>query len=271
MGAFWDLKQRIWSESKKTWRVALPGIIARVSSFGTVVVTQSFIGHVSDLDLAGYALVQTLSIRFITGILLRMSSATETLCGQSFGAGQDHMMESIANSGGYISLWSIPQAYTYVFSLIIQMYLQAQLKNMIVAWLSVFQFAIHILLSLLFVYKLNLGVSGAMLALMISSWSLVIGEFIYIFRGWCPNSWKGFTFAAFKDLMPLVKLSVSSGVMLCLELWYNVVLVLLAGYMANAEVAISAFSIWYQHMLLFFSLRIMLEDLQLIFYDSFTA
>ncbi|KAF5767123.1 hypothetical protein HanRHA438_Chr14g0630531 [Helianthus annuus] len=45
------------------------------------------------------------------------------------------------------------------------MYLQAQLKNMIVAWLSVFQFAIHILLSLLFVYKLNLGVSGAMLAL----------------------------------------------------------------------------------------------------------
>ncbi|KAJ0466377.1 hypothetical protein HanIR_Chr14g0671411 [Helianthus annuus] len=104
-------------------------------------------------------------------------------------------------------------------------------------------FAIHILLSLLFVYKLNLGVSGAMLALMISSWSLVIGEFIYIFRGWCPNSWKGFTFAAFKDLMPLVKLSVSSGVMLCLELWYNVVLVLLAGYMANAEVAISAFSI----------------------------
>ncbi|KAJ0851752.1 hypothetical protein HanRHA438_Chr14g0630541 [Helianthus annuus] len=78
---------------------------------------------------------------------------------------------------------------------------------------------------------------------MISSWSLVIGEFIYIFRGWCPNSWKGFTFAAFKDLMPLVKLSVSSGVMLCLELWYNVVLVLLAGYMANAEVAISAFSI----------------------------
>ncbi|KAJ0439514.1 putative multi antimicrobial extrusion protein [Helianthus annuus] len=345
-----DLKQRIWSESKKTWRVALPGIIARVSSFGTVVVTQSFIGHVSDLDLAGYALVQTLSIRFINGILvssphsfaciinnkvnivelslksqlipviyignvylvfvylfvitvitdclyqqLGMSSATETLCGQSFGAGQDHMMgihlqrswivdfitltiflpvlifgtqifklvgeeESIANSGGYISLWFIPQAYTYVFSLTIQMYLQAQLKNMIVAWLSVFQFTIHILLSLLFVYKLNLGVSGAMLALVMSSWSLVIGEFIYIFGGWCPNSWKGFTFAAFKDLMPLVKLSVSSGVMLChyltskgecsltiimcsLELWYNAVLVLLAGYMANAEVAISAFSI----------------------------
>ncbi|XP_076932926.1 protein DETOXIFICATION 24-like [Bidens hawaiensis] len=207
-----------------------------------------------------------------------MSSATETLCGQSFGAGQHYMMgihlqrswivdlttvtiflpvlifgsqiyklvgqeESIANSGGYISLWFIPYVYSYVFSLTIQMYLQAQLKNMIIAWIAAFQFVIHILVSLLFVYKLNLGVSGAMLALVISSWALVIGEFIYVFGGWCPNTWKGFTIAAFKDLVPVVKLSISSGVMLCLEMWYYCILVLLAGYMENAEVAISAFSI----------------------------
>ncbi|MFS8026986.1 hypothetical protein Hanom_Chr16g01493141 [Helianthus anomalus] len=36
-------------------------------------------------------------------------------------------------------------------------------------------------LSLLFVYKLNMGISGAMIALSMSSWFLVIGEFIYIF------------------------------------------------------------------------------------------
>ncbi|KAI3821184.1 hypothetical protein L1987_08743 [Smallanthus sonchifolius] len=64
-----DLKQRIWNESKKIWRVALPSIISRVSAFGTVVVTQSFIGRVTDIDLADYALVQTLSVRFINGIL----------------------------------------------------------------------------------------------------------------------------------------------------------------------------------------------------------
>lgn len=273
-----DLKERIWDESKKIWRVALPSIISRVCAFGTIVVTQSFVGHISDLDLAGYALVQTLSVRFVNGILLGMSSATETLCGQAFGAGQTHMMgiylqrswivdlitltvllpififgtqifrlvgeeESLAKSGGYISLWFIPFIYNYIFSLTIQMYLQAQLKNMIIAWLSAFQFAIHIPLSMLFVYKLNMGIAGAMIALSMSSWFLVIGEFIYIFGGWCPNSWKGFTIAAFKDLLPVVKLSLSSGVMLCLELWYYAILVLLAGYMEDAEVAISAFSI----------------------------
>ncbi|KAJ0739774.1 putative multi antimicrobial extrusion protein [Helianthus annuus] len=273
-----DLKGRIWDESRRIWRVALPSVISRVCTFGTIVVTQSFIGHISNIDLAGFALVQTLSVRFVNGILLGMSSATETLCGQAFGAGQHHMMgiylqrswivdlitltvllpififstqifkllgqdEAVANSGGYISLWFIPFVYNYVFSLTLQMYLQAQLKNMIIAWLSIFRFGFHILLSFLLVYTLNLGVAGAMIALSVSSWFLVFGEFVYVFGGWCPNSWKGFTVAAFKDLVPVVKLSISSGVMLCLELWYYAVLVLLAGYMEDAEVAISAFSI----------------------------
>ncbi|KAL4561429.1 hypothetical protein LXL04_033595 [Taraxacum kok-saghyz] len=244
-----DLKQRVWTESKKIWRVALPGVISRVCAFGTIVVTQSFIGHISDMDLAAYALVQTLSVRFVNGILIGMSSATETLCGQAFGAGHHHMMgiylqrswivdfltltvllpififatqlyrligedEAIAVSGGYVSLWFIPFVYNFVFSLTIQMFLQAQLKNMVIAWLSLFQFGIHIPLSWLLVTKLGFGVPGAMIALSSSSWFLVIGEFIYIFGGWCPLSWKGFTVASFKDLVPVVKLSLSSGVML---------------------------------------------------------
>ncbi|KAM0061018.1 hypothetical protein Hdeb2414_s0004g00130991 [Helianthus debilis subsp. tardiflorus] len=111
--------------------------------------------------------------------------------------------------------------------------------------LSSFQFVIHILLSILFVYKLNMGVSGAMIALSISSWFLMIREFIYIFGGWCPDSWKGFTVAAFKDLVPVIKLSISSGKYFlgAMDLLYYAVLVLLARYMPNTKVAISAFSI----------------------------
>ncbi|KAI3511254.1 hypothetical protein L1887_18402 [Cichorium endivia] len=252
-----NLKERVWTESKKIWRVAFPGVISRVCAFGTIVITQSFIGHISDMDLAGYALVQTLSVRFVNGILLGMSSATETLCGQAFGAGQHHMMgiylqrswiidflaltvmlpififatqlyrllgedEAISVSGGYVSLWFIPFVYNFVFSLTIQMYLMAQLKNMMIAWLSIFQFALHIPLSWLLVYKLSFGVPGAMIALCVSSWFLVIGEFIYIFGGWCPYTWQGFTVAAFKDLYSVVKLSISSGVMVCLELCLNI-------------------------------------------------
>ncbi|KAL0404706.1 UNVERIFIED_CONTAM: protein DETOXIFICATION 24 [Sesamum radiatum] len=274
-----DLKGRIWEESKKIWRVALPSIISWVTSFGTIVVTQLFIGHISSVDLAGYALVQTITVRFVDGIVTGMSSATETLCGQAIGAKQYHMMgiflqrswlvdlatvtillpififgtpifnllgerHNIATSAGRISLWFILFVYSIAFSMTIQMYLQAQQKNMVIAWLSVMQFVIHILLSWLFVYVLHWGTNGAMAALSISSWLLVCGEFVYIFGGWCADSWKGFSFAAFKDIFPVVKLSISSGLMVCLELWYNAILVLLAGYMKNAEASISAFSIW---------------------------
>ncbi|KAF5937978.1 hypothetical protein HYC85_025484 [Camellia sinensis] len=68
-----DLKKRVWVESRKIWRVAFPGILARVSLFGTLVITQSFMGHISELDLAAYALVQTLIVRFSNGILVSPS------------------------------------------------------------------------------------------------------------------------------------------------------------------------------------------------------
>lgn len=65
-----DIKGRIWIESKSIWRIAFPSILFRVTSFGMLVVTQSYMGHISELDLAAYALVQTLGVRFVNGILV---------------------------------------------------------------------------------------------------------------------------------------------------------------------------------------------------------
>ncbi|GAV57464.1 MatE domain-containing protein [Cephalotus follicularis] len=272
------MKTRVWFESKKIWRIAFPSMLFRVSGFGLYLVTQSFIGHIGEVPLVAYALVQTMIIRFVNGVLLGMASATETLCGQSFGAKQYHMMgiylqrswivnfvtatitvpalvfatpifrllgeeEDIAIEIGTISLWFIPFVYSLVFSMTIQMYLQAQLKNLVIGVLSTSAFVVHILLSWIFVSKLNWGLSGAMSALNISAWIPIFGGFVYIFGGWCPHTWKGFTKAAFTDLLPVVKISISSGAMLCLEVWYDAILVLVAGYMQNAEVSVSAFSI----------------------------
>ncbi|KAK6232659.1 hypothetical protein SCA6_002732 [Theobroma cacao] len=273
-----DLKRRLWIESKTIWRIAFPSILSRVTSFGMIIVTQSFIGHISEVELATYALVQSILIRFMYGIVIGMSSATETLCGQAFGAGHHHMMgiylqrswivdgitatilaplfifatpilrllgqeEELAVAAGPIALWFIPMIYSFVMSLTISMFLQAQLKNLIVGWVSTASFVFHVLLSWMFVNKFNWGVNGAMAAMIISGWTSVVGQVVYVFGGWCPNTWKGFSIAAFGDLLPVVKLSISSGVMICLELWYYSILVLVAGYMKNATIAIDAFSI----------------------------
>ncbi|CAN1246060.1 Protein DETOXIFICATION 21 [Linum grandiflorum] len=166
------LRAKVWAETKTMWIVAAPAIFTRFSTFGINVVSQAFIGHIGPTELAAYSLVFTVLLRFCNGVLLGMASALETLCGQSFGAKQYHMLG---------------------------VYLQR-------SWLVLFICA-----------------------------TLICGG--------CRETWKGFSFLAFTDLWPVIKLSLSSGAMLCLELWYNTVLVLLTGNMQNAEVAIDALAI----------------------------
>jgi len=66
-----DLKKRVWKEFGKLWGIAFPGTVARLTSFGMIVVTQLFMGHVSELDLAAFGLQQSILIRFVNGILVR--------------------------------------------------------------------------------------------------------------------------------------------------------------------------------------------------------
>ncbi|KAJ9693633.1 hypothetical protein PVL29_009546 [Vitis rotundifolia] len=87
--------------------------------------------------------------------------------------------------------------------------------------LSAFSFKFHVLLSWIFVSKLNLGTPGAMDALTISSWLIVIRQLMYIFGGRCPNTWRGSSISAFTDVLPVVKLSISYGRMLRSDLLWS--------------------------------------------------
>ncbi|XP_020218908.1 protein DETOXIFICATION 21 [Cajanus cajan] len=272
-----SLGKRAWEESKKMWVVAGPAIFTRFSTFGITVVTQSFIGHIGSTELAAYALVITVLVRFANGVLIGMASALETLCGQAYGAKRYDMLgvylqrswivlfmtsilllpiyifttpllealgqeKSIAQVAGSISLWAIGVIFSFSVSFTCQMFLQAQSKNKIIAYLAAVSISIHVLLSWLLTVKFKFGLNGAMTSTLLAYWIPNLGQLLYIMKK-CPDTWKGFTFLAFKDLCPVIKLSVSSGAMLCLEIWYNTVLILLTGNMKNAEVSIDALAI----------------------------
>ncbi|XP_045798277.1 protein DETOXIFICATION 21-like [Trifolium pratense] len=271
------LNKRVWKESKKMWIVAGPAIFNRFSTFGIQVVAQSFIGHIGSTELAAYALVMTVLVRFANGILLGMASALETLCGQAYGAKKYEMMgvylqrswivlfitsifllpiyifttpilealgqdKIIAQVAGSISIWAIGIIFSFAVSFTCQMFLQAQSKNKIIAYLAAFSISIHVFLSWLLTVKFKFGLNGAMTSILLAYWIPNLGQLVFIMTK-CPETWKGFSFLAFKDLWPVIKLSLSSGVMLCLEIWYNTVLILLTGNMKNAEIAIDALAI----------------------------
>ncbi|KAE8684723.1 Co-chaperone GrpE family protein [Hibiscus syriacus] len=260
------------------WVVAAPATFTRFSTFGVTVISQAFVGHIGPTELAAYSLCFTVLVRFGNGVLLGMASALETLCGQAFGAKQYHMLgiylqrswlvlfltaccllplyifttpilialgqdEKIAHVAGYISCWFIIIVFSFIISFTCQMFLQAQSKNMIIAYLAAFSIGIHVFLSWLLTVKFKYGLAGAMFSTVLAYWMPNIGQILFVTCGGCKETWNGFSMLAFKDLGPVVKLSLSSGVMLCLEFWYNTILVLLTGNLKNAQVAIDALAI----------------------------
>ncbi|CAD5314351.1 unnamed protein product [Arabidopsis thaliana] len=272
------MKEKVWIESKKLWVVAAPAIFTRYSTFGVSMVTQAFIGHLSPTELAAYSITFTILLRFSNGILLGMAGALGTLCGQAYGAKQYQMLgiylqrswivltggticlmpvfifagpillalgqeEHIVRVARVLALWVIGINFSFVPSFTCQMFLQAQSKNKIISYVTAVSLGLHVFFSWLLVAHFNFGITGAMTSMLIAFWLPIIVQLLYVTCGGCKDTWRGFSMLAFKDLCPVLKLSLSSGGMLCLELWYNSVLVLLTGNLKNAEVALDALAI----------------------------
>ena len=60
------------------------------------------------------------------------------------------------------------------------------------------------------------------------------------------HGWEGLSWEALhlRGLWAFAKLSLASAVMLCLEVWYMMVLVVLTGRLDDAEMAVGSVSIW---------------------------
>ncbi|ONK74157.1 uncharacterized protein A4U43_C03F3350 [Asparagus officinalis] len=264
-------------ESKKLWKIVAPVVVCRVSSAGMNVVTQAFAGRLGELELASISISVTVVIGFSFGLVLGMASALETLCGQAYGAKKYHMLgiylqrswiilffctllsipfyiyttpileligqpPDIARQAGQLSLWFIPLQFSFVLLLPQQKFLQSQHKNLVSAVISAAAFLLHVLISWILMHKLRLGLVAAALSLNFSWWITAVAQFAYIVYG-CPLTWNGFSIDAFSGLWKFFKLSLASGVMLCLEYWYYRALILLAGNLKNVKTAVDALSI----------------------------
>ncbi|XP_062096005.1 protein DETOXIFICATION 27-like isoform X4 [Humulus lupulus] len=265
------LVARTWLESKKIWQIAGPSIFSRLAMFSVTIVTQSFAGHFSDVDLAAISIVTTVIVGITFGFLLGMASALETLCGQAYGAKKYHMMgiyvqrswivlfissvllvpmflfptpilkligqtEAVAEKTGVVAKWLIPFHLSFPFQFSLQRFLQSQLKTAPIAWVSGGVIGLHVILSWVFVYKLRIGLVGAALTIDFAWWLSVFGMLGYTVYGGCPETWTGLSSQAFVGLWDFFKLSLASGVMLSM-------LVIVSGYFQNTHIAVDALSI----------------------------
>uniref|UniRef100_A0A7N0UVD7 Uncharacterized protein n=1 Tax=Kalanchoe fedtschenkoi TaxID=63787 RepID=A0A7N0UVD7_KALFE len=207
-----------------------------------------------------------------------MASALETLCGQSYGAKQYHLLgihlqrswivmfitsilllplfifatpilqligtsQTVAELSGVVAVWLIPLHLSFPFQFTLQRFLQSQLKMAVIAYVSGGALLIHVIISWVFVFRLRVGVVGIALTIDFSWWLSVFCLFGYIVGGGCRKTWTGFSNEAFSGLWDFLKLSISSGVMLSLENFYYRVLIIVSSQMKNAETSVDAVSI----------------------------
>ncbi|KAL6197621.1 hypothetical protein ACLB2K_033227 [Fragaria x ananassa] len=213
-------------------------------------------------------------------LCLGMGSEVETLCGQAYGAHKYEMLgiylqrstillmatgipvmfiyifskplllslgesTTIASAAAIFVYGLIPQIFAYACNFPIQKFLQAQSIVFRSAYLSAAALVVHVVLSWVVIYELGWGLFGASLMLSFSWWIIVVAQFVYILVSpRCKRTWRGFSMQAFSGLWSFLKLSVESAIMLCLETWYYQIIVLLAGLLEDAEIALDALSVW---------------------------
>ncbi|XP_020235448.1 protein DETOXIFICATION 33 [Cajanus cajan] len=273
-----NLVQRFGFESKKLWILAGPAILTSICQYSLGALTLTFAGLVGELDLAAVSVENNVISGLAYGIMLGMGSALETLCGQAYGAGQMRMLgvymqrswlivvttavisvplyvwsppilkfigqtTQIADAAGKFAVWMIPQLFAYAINFPIQKFLQAQGKVLVMLWISTVVLVLHTFFSWLLIWKLGWGLIGAAITLNTSWWLIVIAQLSYIFITKSDGAWSGFTWLAFVDLFGFLKLSLASAVMLCLEFWYLMILVVIAGRLENPVITVDAISI----------------------------
>lgn len=266
-----EIKRQLW--------LAGPLIGSSLLQYTLQVISVMFVGHLGELALSGASMAT--SFAGVTGfsLMLGMGSALETLCGQSFGAKQKHMLgihlqramlvlmlvaipvaivwaytgqillacgqdPEIAAAAGLYAQWLIPSIFAYGLLQCLIRFLQTQNIVFPMMLTSGITTLIHILVCWLLVFKSGLGNKGAALAIAISYWINVFLLALYVkFSPSCKYSWTGFSREVFHDMLNFVRLAIPSASMVCLEMWSFELLVLLSGLLPNPKLETSALSV----------------------------
>ncbi|KAL9658889.1 hypothetical protein QQ045_018637 [Rhodiola kirilowii] len=281
-------RKDVIAEVKLQLLLAGPIILVTVFVYGIQIVTVMFLGHLGVSALAGAALGYSFISATGISVVFGMSTALDTLCGQSYGAKQYrlvgiHMQRSIivhllacvilsaiwANTGlilklvgqsseiahtaGLYARYSIPTVYGYAFLQSLVKFLQTQSLVFPMTVISAFTFAFHIFLCWVMIFKASLGLRGAALATSISIWLTVLIYSLYVkFSPSCKKTWTGISKEALNGFRLHLRLAVPSAFMVCLELWTAEIMILLAGRLPNPKFQTSVLTITFNTSVIFF-------------------
>ncbi|CAN1237265.1 Protein DETOXIFICATION 34 [Linum grandiflorum] len=232
VNSFHDAKSILVMESGKLWGIAGPIAFNILCNYGVNSFTNIFVGHIGDVELSAVAISLSVIANFSFGFLLGMGSALETLCGQAFGAGQVHLLGVYMQRSWLILLGAcffLLPLYLYATQILNLLGIEPDIAELagrftIQVIPQMFSLALNFPTQKFLQSQSNVGVLAWIGFATLVIHIILLYFFIYVFQ------W-GLTGAA------------AAYDMICLEIWYFMVLIVLTGHLEDPVIAVGSLSI----------------------------
>ncbi|ONI12684.1 hypothetical protein PRUPE_4G178800 [Prunus persica] len=229
-------------EAKKQVLFSLPTTLTNVMFYFITLVSVMFAGHLGQLQLAAANLAMSWASATGLAVVIGLSGALETLCGQAFGAREYGMLGKYLQASCLISLLaSLLISPLWFFSepvLISLLHQDAEASKLSAVFMKLFipgLFAFGILQNVLRFLQTQSAVVVPFIFSFISR-GLHIGLTYYLvhftplgFRGKFESTWEGFSLASFSHVPTVLRLGLPGAAVECLEDWTFEFLVFMAG------------------------------------------
>eukprot|EP00887_Chlorella_sp_A99_P005323 scaffold1.g5323.t1 len=236
-------------------------------SFALSLVAVAFIGRVGELELSIVVLATSLYNVTALAVIVGFVGALETAAGQAFGARnyracgvalQRCMLIALLISAGVAALWvqteplllAIGQdaAIAAGVARFLHLAMPAMASGVVAPTTVVSCAAVGLspLLNWVLIFKLGLGVDGAVLAMDACQLAMLVGLAGYAtwrarrLAGSEVQTWHGWSREALSGWPAFLRLGVPSAVMTCLEWWAYELLTLAAGWLPNPALHVAA-------------------------------
>ncbi|KAI4379127.1 hypothetical protein MLD38_005462 [Melastoma candidum] len=266
-------------EVKRVSCIAGPMVAVTMSQYLLQMVSVMMVGHLGELTLSSTAIAVSLASVSGFSLLMGMSTALETLCGQAYGAKQYHKVGAqtyaaifslllvcvpisilwlymgkilafigqdplISREAGKFLLCLLPALFASAFLQPLVRYFQTQSLTTAMLISSFASLCFHVPLCWLLVFRCGLHNLGAALATGISYWLNVIILMLYMrFSTACTKSRAPISVEFLQVIPEFFHLAVPSAVMMCLEWWSFELLILLSGLLPNPQLETSVLSV----------------------------
>ncbi|KAJ1403450.1 Multi antimicrobial extrusion protein [Sesbania bispinosa] len=280
-----QVEERWWNkvldieEAKHQLLFSLPMILTNSFYYLITLVSVMLVGHLGELQLAGATLANSWFSVTGVAVMVGLSGALETLCGQGFGAEEYQMLgiylqasciislifsiiisiiwfytehilvllhqsHDIARTAALYMKFLVPGLFAYSFLQNILRFLQTQSVVMPLVVLSALPALVQVGIAYALVHWTGLSFTGGPVATSISLWisMLLLASYVMYAKKF-KQTWHGFSMHSFNYVFTNLKLALPSAAMVCLEYWAFEVLVFLAGLMPDSEVTTSLIAI----------------------------